>query len=175
MKKIIILFTVLLLTGCGVGTTRNSKNNSQHHNIYMNTDSKCAGIKRVSKKYKETNPKDMLEKVDYCFIGKIKNFKDVEIYENGKIKTLMSISIESTIKGDVTGDIEIYRDGGRSGINEYVNYPKDTCLDKNKLKSKTPHILWGVFIIKSYCIGDILKLYQMHISKQKKGKNICFL
>ena len=38
----------------------------------MNTDSKCAGIKRVSKKYKETNPKDMLEKVDYCFIGKIK-------------------------------------------------------------------------------------------------------
>ena len=29
MKKIIILFTVLLLTGCGVGTTRNSKNNSQ--------------------------------------------------------------------------------------------------------------------------------------------------
>ena len=51
MKKIIILFTVLLLTGCGVGTTRNSKNNSQHHNIYMNTDSKCAGIKRVSKKY----------------------------------------------------------------------------------------------------------------------------
>ena len=77
----------------------------------------------------------MLEKVDYCFIGKIKNFKDVEIYENGKIKTLMSISIESTIKGDVTGDIEIYRDGGRSGINEYVNYPKDTCLDKNKLKS----------------------------------------
>ena len=135
MKKIIILFTVLLLTGCGVGNTRNSKNNSQHHNIYMNTDSKCAGIKRVSKKYKETNPKDMLEKVDYCFIGKIKNFKDVEIYENGKIKTLMSISIESTIKGDVTGDIEIYRDGGRSGINEYVNYPKDTCLDKNKLKS----------------------------------------
>ena len=65
MKKIIILFTVLLLTGCGVGTTRNSKNNSQHHNIYMNTDSKCAGIKRVSKKYKETNPKDMLEKVDF--------------------------------------------------------------------------------------------------------------
>lgn len=51
----------------------------------------------------------MLEKVDYCFIGKIKNFKDVEICENGKIKTLMSISIESTIKGDVTGDIEIYR------------------------------------------------------------------
>ena len=47
----------------------------------------------------------------------------------------MSISIESTIKGDVTGDIEIYRDGGRSGINEYINYPKDTCLDKNKLKS----------------------------------------
>ena len=82
MKKIIILFTVLLLTGCGVGTTRNSKNNSQHHNIYMNTDSKCAGIKRVSKKYKETNPKDMLEKVDYCFIGKIKNFKDVEISSN---------------------------------------------------------------------------------------------
>ena len=56
MKKIIILFTVLLLTGCGVGTTRNSKNNSQHHNIYMNTDSKCAGIKRVSIKFKETNP-----------------------------------------------------------------------------------------------------------------------
>ena len=23
-------------------------------------------------------------------------------------------------------------------------------LNKNKLKSKTPHILWGVFIIKSY-------------------------
>ena len=61
MKKIIILFTVLLLTGCGVGTTRNSKNNSQHHNIYMNTDSKCAGIKRESKIFIETNPKDMLE------------------------------------------------------------------------------------------------------------------
>ena len=76
----------------------------------------------------------MLEKVDYCFIGKIRNFKDVDIYENGKIKTLMSISIESTIKGDVTGDIEIYRDGGISWFNEYVNYPKDTCLDKNKLK-----------------------------------------
>ena len=37
----------------------------------------------------------MLEKVDYCFIGKIKNFKDVEIYENGKIKTLMSIFLKN--------------------------------------------------------------------------------
>ena len=59
----------------------------------------------------------------------------------------MSISIESTIKGDVTGDIEIYRDGGRSGINEYVNYPKDTCLDKNKLKSN----LYIFFYIVNYC------------------------
>jgi hypothetical protein len=146
MKKLIILLIVLLLSGCGSSTSKTNDGGSVKINVYMNNDSNCVGTKRIEKDYEITDPDKILEEVDYCFIGTIKELKESEIYDDGKIRTSMTISVKSSIKGDAKGSMEVYRDGGNVPINDYINYPKDTCLNKGTLNAIPENMRNGRYV-----------------------------
>lgn len=135
MKKLMLLVAVMfLMAGCSQKDSEKGINNNGV-NIYMNTDSNCAGIKRVDKDYDVTDPKEMLERADYCFFGTLSKLNGTEIYDDGKIKTSLTINVKDQIKGELSGSVIVYRDGGSISINDYLDYPGETCFDKNKLEA----------------------------------------
>lgn len=143
MKKFLFILLIICLTGCST----NKKSGEQSTNVYMNTDSNCVGTKRIDKDYKITDPHQILKEVDYCFIGTFDEITESKIYDDGRIKTKMLISIQSIIKGkDIDNELEVYKDGGRTPINSYINYPEDTYLSKNSLKSIPENMRAGRYV-----------------------------
>jgi|GEM_PF-920752 len=134
MKKLVILLVSLLLAGCGLIDSSNSGNvaNSNDVNFYYNPDNRCVETRIIEKEYENTDPQKMLELVDYVFIGTINESKS-EIYDDGKIKENLKVTVKKKIKGDLSDEIVISRDGGRVSVPAYIQYPGETILDKDSL------------------------------------------
>lgn len=135
MRKVMVLLAVMfMVVGCSQKESKESIVDNGL-NIYMNTDSQCVGTKRIDKKYEMTQPTDLLKNVDYCFIGTLVSTNGTEIYDDGKIKESLNVTVKTKIKGDADDTLMIYRDGGGVSIQDYIDYPAKTCFDKSKLKS----------------------------------------
>lgn len=132
MKKLLMMFVVVVLTGCGTKGVKENIGNKSFH-MYMNNDKNCMS-EIIEKDYNEKRePKDLLEKVDYCFIGTLDHAYKAEAYDNGKLKTLMDVTVKEVIKGNPSKQMKIYRDGGKYPFRDYLKLEK-TYFDKSKLE-----------------------------------------
>lgn len=119
----------LLVSGCS-----NTSGESTTNNVYMNNDSKCVKVEKVYKDYIETEPSDLLEVSDYCVIGRILDVNEGIVYDNGKLRTELIISIDEIIKGVEVNEMTVLRDGGRLGVSDYLNIEGGTYLETDLLE-----------------------------------------
>ena len=137
-RKILMILMSFVLVGCGKADVpsfddANTTDVNGYH-TYYNMDKLCAQLERVDKKYDMTDPQDMMNQVDYVFVGTMDQYDKSQIYDNGKIKKSMKITIKKMIKGQLDQQVTIWRDGGSVSASTYANYPKETLLDKGSLE-----------------------------------------
>lgn len=148
MKKLIIVLLGLFLVGCSEIENKNQENGEANNtgvNVYFNTNSNCVGTKRIEKTYSNTDPKDMMNVADYVFIGSLDKFSSSEVYDDGKIKESMKVSVKKVLKGKLDENITVYRDGGSVSIKTYKEYPNAKVIDKTKLE-EFPNELKNAFM-----------------------------
>ena len=104
-RKILMILMSFVLVGCGKADVpsfddANTTDVNGYH-TYYNMDKLCAQLERVDKKYDMTDPQDMMNQVDYVFVGTMDQYDKSQIYDNGKIKQSMKITIKKMIKGQL--------------------------------------------------------------------------
>lgn len=134
MKKMIVMLMSLLLVGCGSTEVPSFENGTDSDGLhtYYNMDNRCAGLEVVEKDYKNTDPQEMFDYVDYVFVGSYSEAK-AQMYDNGKIKENLKVTVKQMIKGQLDDEVTIVRDGGRVSVDTYAQYSGETLLDKDKL------------------------------------------
>lgn len=132
MKKLLLVLVVVMLTGCGTNEVKDNTGNESFH-MYTNSDKNCM-LKVTDKVYeKALEPQDLLKDVDYCFIGTLDHAHKAEAYEHGKLQTLLDVTVQEIIKGNPSKQMQIYRDGGKYPLSDYLKLDK-TYIDKSKLE-----------------------------------------
>lgn len=88
-RKILMILMSFVLVGCGKADVpsfddANTTDVNGYH-TYYNMDKLCAQLERVDKKYDMTDPQDMMNQVDYVFVGTMDQYDKSQIYDNGKL------------------------------------------------------------------------------------------
>lgn len=170
MKKLLILLLGLLLIGCSPNNTKQESDESKAGvNVYFSSDSNCVGTKIIEKEYSNTNPKEMMNDADYVFIGSLDKFCSSEVYDDGKIKQSMEISVEKVLKGELNKKINVYRDGGSVSLKTYKDYPNAKIINKDKLEQFPTELQGGSIEVvpSSYFLATQGKKYLFFVNKEE--------
>lgn len=151
MKKLLLMLVMVVLIGCGAKEVKENIGKESIH-MYTNHDKNCL-VEIIEKDYDtQLEPKDLLGKVDYCFIGVLDHGYKAEAYDDGKLQTLLDITVKESIKGNPSKQMQIYRDGGKCPLLDYLKLKK-TYIDKSKLEF-IPENVRG-----NYCIEIVPNAY----------------